>query len=46
MRPASEPIRYEHQVLITNLPYEILTFAALYRERGDAKNRFFPFSCG
>ncbi|MFA6287286.1 MAG: transposase [Opitutaceae bacterium] len=37
---ACEPIIYEHQILVTNLPYEILTLAALYRERGDAENPF------
>lgn len=34
------PVIYEHQILVTNLPYEILTLAALYRERGDAENPF------
>ena len=37
---ACEPIIYEHQILVTNLPYEILTIATLYRERGDAENPF------
>jgi hypothetical protein len=37
---ACEPIVYEHQVLVTDLPYEILTLATLYRERGDAENPF------
>ncbi|HEY9247707.1 MAG: transposase [Verrucomicrobiota bacterium] len=37
---ACEPVIYEHQILVTNLPYEILTLAALYRERGDAENPF------
>ena len=31
---------YEHQVQVTDLPYEILTLANLYRERGDAENPF------
>ena len=35
-----EPLIYEHQILVTNLPYEILTLATLYRERGDAENPF------
>lgn len=37
---ACETVIYEHQILVTNLPYEILTLAALYRERGDAENPF------
>jgi hypothetical protein len=37
---ACEPVIYEHQILVTNLPYEILTLATLYRERGDAENPF------
>jgi hypothetical protein len=37
---ACEPIIHEHQILVTNLPYEILTLATLYRERGDAENPF------
>jgi hypothetical protein len=35
-----EPIIYEHQILVTSLPYERLTLATLYRERGDAENPF------
>jgi hypothetical protein len=34
---ACEPIIYEHQILVTSLPYEILTLATLYRERGVAE---------
>jgi len=37
---ACEPVIYEHQILVTNLSYEILTLATLYRERGDAENPF------
>jgi hypothetical protein len=37
---ACEQVVYEHQILVTNLPYEILTLANLYRERGDAENPF------
>ncbi len=37
---ACEPIIYEYQILVTNLPYEILTLATLYRERGGAENPF------
>ena len=37
---ACEPIIYEHQILVTSLPYEILTLATLYRERGGAENPF------
>lgn len=37
---ACAPVIYEHQILVTNLPYEILTLATLYRERGDAENPF------
>lgn len=37
---ACEPVIYEHQILVSNLPYEILTLASLYRERGDAENPF------
>ncbi len=37
---ACEPVVYEYQVLVTSLPYEILTLATLYRERGDAENPF------
>lgn len=37
---ACEPVIYEHQILVTNLPYERLTLATLYRERGDAENPF------
>jgi len=37
---ACEPVIYEHQILVTSLPYEILTLATLYRERGDAENPF------
>jgi hypothetical protein len=37
---ACESVIYEHQILVTSLPYEILTLATLYRERGDAENPF------
>jgi hypothetical protein len=37
---ACAPVIYEHQILVTDLPYEILTLATLYRERGDAENPF------
>ena len=37
---ACEPIIYEHQILVTSLPYEILTLATMYRERGGAENPF------
>jgi hypothetical protein len=29
---------YEHAVLVTDLPYEVLTLAQLYRDRADAEN--------
>ena len=32
--------RYEYAVLVTNLPYEILTIAQLYRDRADVENCF------
>ena len=35
-----EVLDYEYQLLVTNLPYEALTLATLYRERGDAENPF------
>ena len=31
---------YEHAVLVTDLPYEILSMAQLYRDRADAENAF------
>ena len=31
---------YEHAVLVTDLPYEVLTMAQLYRDRTDAENAF------
>ena len=37
---ARELIICEHRILVTNPPYEILTLATLYRERGDAENPF------
>lgn len=35
-----ELLEYEYQLLVTNLPYEPLALAVLYRERGDAENPF------
>lgn len=32
--------RYEYTVLVTDLPYEILSLAQLYRDRADAENTF------
>jgi len=32
--------RYEYAVLVTNLPYEVLTIAQLYRDRADVENCF------
>jgi len=32
--------RYEYAVLVTDLPYELLSIAQLYRDRGDAENPF------
>lgn len=32
--------RYEYAVLVTDLNYELLTLAQLYRDRGDAENTF------
>jgi hypothetical protein len=36
-----ETLVYEYAVLITSLPYEIVTIAHLYRDRGDAENPFY-----
>jgi len=33
-------VEYEYQILITNLPYSVVTLAPMYRERGDAENPF------
>ena len=40
MEPDRPTRAYEYAVLVTDLPYEVLTLAQLYRDRADSENTF------